>query len=71
MGLLNSILARLGNPSAICDEIEIENFVSLHFLIVHFTNVLHAFTCLLLWWCYDHVTTWSILKHLQKILKLL
>ena len=42
--------------------------LSKHFLIEHFTNFMHASTCLLVWYWYDEVITWSMFSCLQNCL---
>ena len=76
MGLLNSSVGGLGNQESTSVDLIwgkakwTSLLVCLHFLIIHFTNFLHASTCPLLLSWFDDVMTWSMFRCLQNSCKI-
>ena len=75
IGMLNNSVAGLDIPTPIGVDlipstVKLKSLLfCLHFLTVHFMNLIHASTCPLSWWWYDKVTAWSIFRCLQNTLK--
>ena len=75
MGLLNSIMAGLGRPAPtgvdhICNKAKlVSQLISLLFLILCLTNLMHTSTWPLLWWRYDNVMDYWMTSFLWNFLR--
>ena len=74
--MIDNKVTELGSPGSsgvalLCNKvIWMSVLVSVHFLIVHFMNLMYTSTCAMLWWWYDEYVSCSVVRCLQNCLNI-